>query len=150
MSKFQADQRKGRAGRESAGKCFRLFTEAAFDKLSVAPLPEVQRANLAQVILQLKVLGVASIESFSFLSPPADMALENAYKSLLMLGAISEVRVLQFFRLSPAVALFDYLLTPLRTKACLLTERGWHCSHWTLCFPTYCSKRMSSSAWVRH
>lgn len=111
MSKFQADQRKGRAGRESAGKCFRLFTEAAFDKLSMAPLPEVQRANLAQVILQLKVLGVASIESFSFLSPPADMALENAYKSLLMLGAISEVRVLQFFRLSPAAAPFDYLLT---------------------------------------
>lgn len=101
MSKFQADQRKGRAGRESAGKCFRLFTEAAFDKLPAAPIPEVQRANLAQVILQLKVLGVASIDSFSFLSPPADMALENAYKSLLLLGAISKVRVHSYCQLDP-------------------------------------------------
>jgi len=91
VSKFQADQRKGRAGRESPGKCFRLFTEADFDRLSLAPLPEVQRSNLAQVMLQLKVLGVASIDSFSFLSPPSDMSLQNAYKLLLQLGAISKV-----------------------------------------------------------
>jgi HrpA-like RNA helicase len=75
-----------------------LFPEAVFDKLHVAPLPEVQRANLAQVILQLKVLGVESVGSFSFLSPPADMALENAYKLLLQLGAINKVRLQKLFR----------------------------------------------------
>ena len=55
ISKQQAQQRSGRAGREFPGKCFRLYREVAFKELRDAAVPEICRSNLANVILQLKV-----------------------------------------------------------------------------------------------
>ena len=56
ISKAQAAQRTGRAGRVAAGVCFRLYTEDAFDSLDEATPPEILRVNLAQVVLMLKML----------------------------------------------------------------------------------------------
>ncbi len=92
VSKSQANQRKGRAGRESAGICYRLFTEEAFEALEASTAPEIQRINIAQVVLQLKVLGVVSPASFPFLSPPSDIALRKAFELLLTLGALNKVQ----------------------------------------------------------
>ena len=45
-------QRAGRAGRESAGKCFRLYTEDYFDTVLIEDTPpEIERTNIAQVTL---------------------------------------------------------------------------------------------------
>lgn len=82
ISKAQARQRCGRAGREvicyltccnvnkSAGKCFRLYTEDTFHNLAENTIPEIKRCNLATVILQMKTLGIENILAFDYLEPP--------------------------------------------------------------------------------
>jgi ATP-dependent RNA helicase DDX35 len=49
VSKAQAQQRAGRAGREAEGQCYRLYTETAYEGLQEATEPEIKRVNLAQV-----------------------------------------------------------------------------------------------------
>ena len=55
ISKAQARQRAGRAGRVQPGKCFRLFTENTFLDLAERSVPEIQRTSLASALLALKV-----------------------------------------------------------------------------------------------
>lgn len=50
ISKDQAWQRCGRAGRESNGFCYRAYTEADFDKMATSTLPEIQRSNVATTV----------------------------------------------------------------------------------------------------
>jgi len=59
VSQASANQRAGRAGRTSAGKCFRLYTQWSFhNDMEEATVPEVQRTNLGNVVLMLKSLGI--------------------------------------------------------------------------------------------
>lgn len=74
----QARQRAGRAGREAPGRCFRLFTEASYWQLRKTTPPEIQRTNLASVVLQLKSLGVPDILRFDFIDPPPKARREGA------------------------------------------------------------------------
>ncbi len=60
ISKSQAWQRTGRAGRESNGICYRLFTEAEFESMPLSTVPEILRSNLSSVGLQLIALGIKS------------------------------------------------------------------------------------------
>ena len=82
-SKSSATQRAGRAGRERAGKVYRLCTENDFD-LNVAQtsVPEIQRCNLAQPVMLLKSLGIDNLLTFQFLSPPHPPHLARAYEVL--------------------------------------------------------------------
>ena len=57
-------QRSGRAGRIRSGKSYRLYTEESFQKLLPSTIPEMQRSNMAPVVLQLKALGVDNILRF--------------------------------------------------------------------------------------
>lgn len=88
VSQAQARQRSGRAGREAPGKAFRLYTEASFQQLPPTTLPEIQRTNLASVVLQLKALGVADVVGFDFMDPPPRAALLRSLELLLALGAL--------------------------------------------------------------
>lgn len=55
-SRASATQRAGRAGRTGPGKCFRLFTQWAFyNEMDENTIPEIQRINLGNVVLMLKV-----------------------------------------------------------------------------------------------
>lgn len=66
-----ANQREGRAGRTGPGKCFRLYTEACYKHdLLTTSVPEIQRTNLANVVLLLKSLGVDNLRDFHFMDPP--------------------------------------------------------------------------------
>ena len=47
-------QRKGRAGRVSKGRCFRLITKNTFNKQSQHSIPEILRVSLTSIILQAK------------------------------------------------------------------------------------------------
>mmetsp|Transcript_26878 Transcript_26878/g.41676 ORF Transcript_26878/g.41676 Transcript_26878/m.41676 type:complete len:822 (-) Transcript_26878:26-2491(-) len=87
-SKSQATQRAGRAGRMSAGLCFRLYPEEAFGSLNDKATPEILRVNLAQVVLQLKGMGVHDPRKFDFLTPPNSQSLLKAFELLYALGAI--------------------------------------------------------------
>ena len=88
VSKAQAWQRCGRAGREAPGKCFRLFPERVFEKLVAEPVPEIRRVSLATVCLRLLAMGVQDVAAFSFLEPPTRDALGRGLEHLVRLGAI--------------------------------------------------------------
>ena len=88
ISSYQATQRAGRAGRMSAGLCFRLYPEDAFGSLCDKTTPEILRVNLAQVVLQLKGMGVHDPRKFDFLTPPNSQSLLKAFELLYALGAI--------------------------------------------------------------
>jgi ATP-dependent RNA helicase DDX35 len=90
ISKASATQRAGRAGRTKSGKCFRLYNEASYQSLEEASIPEIQRSNLAPVVLQLKALGIDNIARFDFItSPPAEL-LTRALELLYSLGAVDD------------------------------------------------------------
>ncbi len=76
------------AGREQPGKAFRLYTEAAFRQLAPTTLPEIQRSNLAAVVLQLKALGINDVANFPFMDKPSPAVLVRALEHLLRLGAL--------------------------------------------------------------
>eukprot|EP00923_Selenidium_pygospionis_P042325 GHVN01073271.1.p1 GENE.GHVN01073271.1~~GHVN01073271.1.p1 ORF type:complete len:392 (-),score=35.87 GHVN01073271.1:239-1243(-) len=71
ISQASGHQRAGRAGRTRPGKCFRLFTEKAFNDLETQTHPELLRSNLGSVVLTLKKLGIADLVHFDFMDPPA-------------------------------------------------------------------------------
>nr|XP_013802477.1 PREDICTED: probable ATP-dependent RNA helicase DHX35 [Apteryx mantelli mantelli] len=87
-SKASANQRAGRAGRNRSGKCYRLYTEEDFEKLPQSTVPEMQRSNLAPVILQLKALGIDNVLRFPFLSPPPAQSMVQALELLYALGGL--------------------------------------------------------------
>ena len=90
ISKASATQRAGRAGRTKPGKCYRLYTEAAYHGLPEATVPEIQRSNLAPIILQLKALGIDNVLRFDFLTPPPAELIIRALELLYSLGAVDE------------------------------------------------------------
>ncbi|KAI9882919.1 MAG: hypothetical protein M1823_005338 [Watsoniomyces obsoletus] len=90
ISKSSAMQRMGRAGREAAGKCYRLYSEKDYHALEDSTPPEILRCDLSQTILMIKARGVEEITSFPFLSPPPREALEKALLQLHSLGALDE------------------------------------------------------------
>jgi ATP-dependent helicase HrpA len=94
ISQASADQRKGRCGRVGPGLCVRLFSEDDFLGRERFTSPEIQRTNLASVILQLLALDLGSIDEFPFLDPPRAEAIRDGYKTLFELGAVEENREL--------------------------------------------------------
>ncbi|AQK98407.1 ATP-dependent RNA helicase DHX8 [Zea mays] len=90
VSKAQALQRSGRAGREGPGKCFRLFQESEFDKLVDSTVPEIKRCNLSNVVLQLKALGIDDIIGFDFMEKPSRTAILKSLEQLILLGALTD------------------------------------------------------------
>ncbi|XP_054481263.1 ATP-dependent RNA helicase DHX33 [Anoplopoma fimbria] len=88
VSKAQAWQRAGRAGREDSGSCYRLYTEQEFDNLIPMTVPEIQRCNLASVMLQLMALGIPDVMNFDFMSKPSPEAVRSAVEHLELLGAL--------------------------------------------------------------
>ena len=90
ISKSSAEQRKGRAGRTSAGKCYRLYSEDVYAKMSDKSLPEILRVTLASTVLKLYEFGVTDVVSFNFVEEPDRATLEGAVESLKFLGAIED------------------------------------------------------------
>ncbi len=89
ISQANAGQRAGRAGRTGPGQCYRLYTEAAYRKeLLPMTIPEIQRSNLANVVLLLKSLGVKSLLDFDFMDPPPQETINSSLYHLWVLGAL--------------------------------------------------------------
>ena len=94
VSQSSANQRAGRAGRLRDGICVRLYDEEDFEKRPKFTQPEIQRANLAEVILRMKAFRLGEIETFPFLSPPLPTAIRAGYELLHELGALDDAHVL--------------------------------------------------------
>ncbi|TQB75139.1 hypothetical protein MPDQ_003685 [Monascus purpureus] len=90
ISKSAAIQRKGRAGREAPGKCYRLYTEKDYLALDEANTPEILRCDLSQALLNMKARGVDDIMGFPFLTRPPREVLEKALLQLLNINALEE------------------------------------------------------------
>jgi ATP-dependent helicase HrpA len=88
ISRASADQRKGRCGRVGPGICVRLFDEEDYERRERFTPPEIQRTNLASVILQMKAQRLGAVEKFPFLDPPRRDAIRDGYKTLFELGTI--------------------------------------------------------------
>lgn len=89
-SRAACKQRRGRAGRVQAGKCYKLYTRNAEAKMAERPEPEIKRVPLEQLCLSVKAMGVADVLSFlrSALTPPEDLAIEGALSLLRRMGAL--------------------------------------------------------------
>lgn len=90
ISKSAAIQRKGRAGREAPGQCYRLYTEKDYLDLQETNTPEILRCDLSQSILTMKARGVDDVVGFPFLTRPPREALEKALLQLFNLHALDE------------------------------------------------------------
>ncbi|SMR42637.1 unnamed protein product [Zymoseptoria tritici ST99CH_1E4] len=123
ISKASATQRAGRAGRTKPGKCFRLYTEAAYSSLTDATVPEIQRSNLAPMILQLKALGIDNIARFDFMTPPPAELIIRALELLYSLGALDDYAKLT----KPlGIRMAELALEPMMAK-CLLSSPSFSC-----------------------
>lgn len=93
ISKVQANQRAGRAGRTRPGKCYRLYSSEVYqEELLDVTVPEIQRSSLAGSVLYLKSLDLPDIDilKFDFLDPPSFESLEDALKQLYLIDAIDD------------------------------------------------------------
>lgn len=90
ISKVSAQQRAGRAGRTGPGKCYRLYSKESYTQMMDETIPEIQRANLANTVLYLKLLGIHDVLGFPYLDPPDEDAILDALKQLFILGALDE------------------------------------------------------------
>lgn len=89
VSRASADQRRGRCGRIGPGVCLRLYSEEDYNSRPEFTAPEIQRTNLASVILQMLSLKLGDVQQFPFLQPPDARLVRDGYKVLEELGAVS-------------------------------------------------------------
>lgn len=144
VSKASASQRAGRAGRTRPGKCFRLYTEGSFQALPEANVPEIQRSNLAPVVLQLKALGIDNVARFDFFSPPPAELMSKALELLYSLGALDEYAKLTRplgFRMA------ELAVEPMMAKT-LLSAPSFGCTSEILTIAAMTS--LNGSVWFHH
>jgi ATP-dependent RNA helicase DHX8/PRP22 len=79
ISQSQARQRSGRAGRTGPGKCYCLYTEAAYrNEMLPNSIPDILRTNLAHtILLMLKAMGISDLLSFDFMDSPPNLVLPS-------------------------------------------------------------------------
>ena len=93
ISRDSADQRAGRAGRLSAGVCYRMWTAATHQRLAEQRIPEIMEADLAALVLDLAQWGITNIEQLTWLSPPPKTAVAQAIDTLTNLNALENGRI---------------------------------------------------------
>lgn len=124
VSQAAANQRAGRAGRTGPGKCFRLYTEAAYQsEMLPTSIPEIQRTNLSLTILMLKAMGINDLLHFDFMDPPPVNTMLTALEELYALSALDDEGLLT--RLGRKMS--DFPMEPSLAKV-LITAVDYQCS----------------------
>jgi ATP-dependent helicase HrpA len=90
IAQSAANQRAGRCGRVAAGVCIRLYDEQDYLQRPKFTEPEILRSSLASVILRMKSLHLADVETFPFIEPPMGRAIADGYQLLQELGAVGD------------------------------------------------------------
>jgi ATP-dependent helicase HrpB len=92
ITKDSANQRAGRAGRLSAGVCYRMWTKATHERLAEHRTPEIVDADLAALVLDMAKWGISNIEQLTWLTPPPKASISQAQDVLTSLNAIDAKR----------------------------------------------------------
>ncbi|MBV8063842.1 MAG: ATP-dependent RNA helicase HrpA, partial [Nevskia sp.] len=92
IAQAAANQRSGRCGRVGPGVALRLYAEEDYTQRAPFSDPEILRANLAGVILQMAALGLGEVEDFPWLDAPENRHVAEGYRLLQTLGALDEER----------------------------------------------------------
>lgn len=116
VSRAEATQRAGRAGRVAPGVCYRLWAKAEDGVLPAFPPAEIESADLAGLALDLALWGS---DDLAFLTPPPAAALTEARSLLALLGALEDGRITDHGRAMAALPLHPRLAHML-----LLAGRG--------------------------
>ncbi|KAG9236565.1 ATP-dependent RNA helicase-like protein A [Amylocarpus encephaloides] len=90
-SRAACKQRRGRAGRVRAGKCYKLYTRnAEQSKMMERPEPEIRRVPLEQLCLSVRAMGIKEVGRFlaSAITPPESLAVDGAVDLLGRMGAL--------------------------------------------------------------
>jgi ATP-dependent helicase HrpA len=90
ISQASANQRKGRCGRVADGICVRLYSEEDFESRPEFTDPEIQRTNLASVILQMSAARLGDIRKFPFVDPPDPRSITDGVRLLEELNAFDD------------------------------------------------------------
>ncbi|RSK39397.1 ATP-dependent helicase HrpB, partial [Rhodovulum iodosum] len=88
VTKAEADQRRGRAGRVAEGACYRLWTKGEEGALAAFPPAEIEVADLTGLALELALWGASGPGDLAFLTPPNPGAWAEATALLQGLGAL--------------------------------------------------------------
>jgi ATP-dependent helicase HrpB len=88
ISRAAAEQRAGRAGRTAPGRALRLYTRHDHDARPAHLAPEIQRLDLAEMVLELSAAGLAP-RTLPWLDAPPELSLQTALALLARLGALS-------------------------------------------------------------
>ncbi|XP_064455856.1 ATP-dependent RNA helicase DHX33-like [Ornithodoros turicata] len=120
ISKAQAWQRAGRAGRECSGICYRLFTRQEFDKMKDFTVPEIQRCSLSGVVLQMLAIGISDIFGFDFMDKPSQHHIVEAMTRLHQFRALEKADTIRLSPLGKKMARFP--LEPRFAKIILASQ----------------------------
>ena len=90
VSRAEAEQRRGRAGRLGPGVCYRMWTRGEEGALPGFAPPEILEADLAPLALELAAWGAKDATALAFLDPPPAPLMAEARKLLTALGALDE------------------------------------------------------------
>ncbi|UXZ55736.1 ATP-dependent helicase HrpB [Halomonas sp. 7T] len=86
VNRASADQRRGRAGRQQPGICFRLWPKE--QPLVAYGEPEIAQADLSKLVLEVAVWGVQSPDALAWMTPPPKGAWQSGQALLEQLGII--------------------------------------------------------------
>lgn len=143
-SKASAAQRAGRAGRTKPGKCYRLYPKESYEELPATSPPEMQRSNLAPVVLQLKALGIENVLRFDYLNAPPSELMIKALELLYSLGALDDDAQLT----KPlGTNMAELALEPMMAKA-LLSAPSFGCLNEMLTIAAMAS--LGGNVWFHH
>ena len=91
ISREQAIQRAGRAGRDQHGKCYRLYTSNIWDEMKMYSKREITYCDLTSIILEMIAIGVSDIESFAFFESPDIKLLRMYLDKLVSLQCVNKM-----------------------------------------------------------
>ena len=91
ISRQQANQRAGRAGRDQPGICYRVYTEADWNEMEESSDREICNSDLTGIILEMIAIGIDDIENFHYFEAPDSTAIQRGLNNLLSLECVAKL-----------------------------------------------------------
>lgn len=92
ISKAESKQRRGRAGRVRAGKCYKLFSSDTYNEMNDYPIPEIKRVGLQDLYINIKAMNVNDVTLFldESMDAPSTANIKKAERHLKEKGLLTE------------------------------------------------------------